>query len=267
MVKLKLLLVFIIYSFLVQGQNIKSNDFTNINLDDVIDIKGVIYNKLDSSLVTGKVIRYNRKKEPKRYIIVREGKPDELGWIYFNNNNYEHPETSGLGTLIKAATLTTGLVMEISGNNIDVPFPESNSIKNDNNGLIETEITPLINYNKEIARKAHDEMLQRNEISKNIKPLQSKDSLYEKFYENGQLEINGNYVANKKNGIWKEFYQNGELKRKVNYSKGDMHGLLEQYHPNSKLWAKGFYKYGHMIGEWRYYDDDGDLLFTENYED
>jgi hypothetical protein len=271
--KLKLLILSLLYFHIILGQNINNKDVAVVSLDDVIDIRGLIYYKADSSLVTGKVIRYNRKKESKRYIIVREGKPDKLGWIYENEKKYIKSEESALGTILTVAAVTTGLVMEVSGNNIDVPFPNSNSIKNDNNRLIENEITPLLNYNKEISAKANDKMLQRNEISKNLQLSENSDTIvkarvgpYQKKYEDGQIAIEGNYIDGKQDGIWEEYYENGQLKRKINYKNGVKDGLWVQYHANGELWGKGLYKEDRMIDEWKYYDKKGKLLLTENYD-
>lgn len=298
MVKQKLLLLLSLLCFYITlGQNINNKDVAIASLDDVIDIRGLIYYKADSSLVTGKVIRYNRKKESKRYIMVIEGKPDKLGWIYENEKKYVKPEESALGNILTVAAVTTGLVMEVSGNNIDVPFPDSNSVKNDNNRLIENEITPLLNYNKEISVKANDNMLQRNEISKNLQLNENSDIIekpiegpYQKKHEDGQIEIEGNYIDGlmngvwktyysngkikskgvyidgKQNGIWEEYYENGQLKRKVNYESGVKNSLWVQYHSNSQLWGEGYYKDGRMFGEWNYYDENGNLILSENYD-
>lgn len=222
--------------------------------------------------------------------------PDNLGWIHYNNG-YKSPEESGLGYLVSGAAIVTGAVMEISGNDIDIPLPINNTNKS-NGSIIQNDVKDILDYNKEIAATADDDMSQRNEILKNIQLNEysgiienPSDGLYQNKHDDGQLlieggyldgerngewktycsigllESKGNYIKGIKEGLWQEYYENGQLKRTVNYSKGDMHGLWEQYHPNSKLWAKGFYKYGHMIGEWRYYDEDGKLLLTENYED
>ena len=47
-----------------------------------------------------------------------------------------------------------------------------------------------------------------------------KDGLFEKYYENGQLESKGNYKDGKWDGIHEKYYENGQLKKKGNYKDG-----------------------------------------------
>ncbi|TXG37028.1 toxin-antitoxin system YwqK family antitoxin [Seonamhaeicola maritimus] len=284
-------LIFIALMFVCKGQ-INHNE---INISDTKEIKGLFYLKTDTTLVTGRVIRYNKKGKVQKYVFVKNGVPDNLGWIHYNND-YKSPKESGLGSLVSGVAIATGAVMEISGNDIDIPLPINNTNKS-KNPIIQNDVKDMLDYNKEIAATAHDDMSQRNEILKNIQLNEESDlieklsdGLYQKKHENGQLLIEGSYIDGErdgewkayysngileskgnynkgtKKGLWQEYYESGQLKRKVNYSKGNIDGLWEQYHPNSQLWAKGFYKFGHMIGEWRYYDEDGKLLLKENYE-
>jgi len=262
------LLIFMSLTFVCEGQ---TDTYQDVDFNDTKEIKGLLYFKVDTTLVTGRVIDYNKRGKAKRYVFVKNGVPDNLGWIYYNDN-YESPKESGLGSLVSGAALVTGAVMAISGNDIDVPLPISNA-NNINKSIIQNDVKDILDYNKEIASIAYDDMSQRNEISKNIqlnkysdiieKP---SDGLYQKKYEAGQLAIEGNYIKGIKEGLWQEYYESGQLKRKVNYNKGVIDGLWEQYHPKSQLWAKGFYKDGRIIGEWKYYDEDGKLLLTENYD-
>jgi hypothetical protein len=52
----------------------------HINYKDITEIDGLIHTIADSSLVSGKVIRYDRKNEVKSYIVVVSGVPDKSGW-------------------------------------------------------------------------------------------------------------------------------------------------------------------------------------------
>ena len=265
--------LFFFAAFLIFGSyQCKAQEYHgDVNYKDVTEIKDLIYFRADTTLVTGKVIRYNKKKVAKRYIMVRNGKPDVSGWIYFNEK-YESPKESGLGTLVTSVAKTTGAVMDILGNDIDVPLPinKANTI---NKSIIQNDVNDILGYNKEIAAKANDDMLRRNEISKNIEPniysaqtSEPSDELYHKYYEDGQLEIIGSYIDNKKNGIWEKYHSNGKLKSKGVYNNNVKDGLWEEYYENEKLKEVGSYKDGKEIGEWKYYDEEGKLLFTENYD-
>lgn len=283
-------LIFIALTFVCEGQIDANINFDDINISDTKEIKGLFYYKADTTLVTGRLVRYNKKKEPKRYVIVINGKPDHLGWTYVNEK-YAKPEESALGTILTTAAVATGAVMAVSGNDINVPIDNTNNLKNYNKRLINNESTQLIDYNKEIAAKADDEMSQRNEISKSITSIveernefsengnkddqleikanyiaDTKNGTWEKYYSNGNIESKGFYIEGMKDGLCEEYYENGQLKRKINFKEGKKDGLWEQYHPNSQLWSKGHYKDERMIGEWNYYDDAGKLVLTENYD-
>lgn len=279
-------LIFFALSFICQGQ---TKVYQDIDFKVTKEIKGLLYFKLDTTLVTGRVILYNKKKVAKKFIIVRNGKPDVSGWIYFREK-YESPKESAFGSLVAFAAKSTAVVMDISGNDIDVPIP-INQTNTDIKSIIQNDVTDILNYNKENAAKANGDMLQRNEISKNIISISEKrnefyenndkddqleikvnyidvkkNGTWERFYSNGNLESKGNYIEGKKDGIWEEYYENGQLKRKINFKKGKEDGVSKQYHPNSKPWSEGHYKDGRMIGEWTYYDENGKLHLTENYD-
>ena len=264
-------LIFFVSSAICLGQ---IKDYQDIDFKFTKEIKGLVYFKADLTLVTGRVIRYNNKKEAKRYIIVRNGKPDASGWIFFNEK-YESPKESTLGTLIAATGVVTGGALFFSGNK-RFPIPNSNDVKNNNKKLLENETSDLIDYNKEIATKANDNMLKRNEYLENKKnrPLEitvneintKKHELSEDYHSNGNSKSKGLYIEGEKDGHWEDYYENGQLKRIINFKSGKKDGIWKQYHPNTKLWCKGYFKDGEKIGEWLYYDENGNLYLTENYD-
>ncbi|WP_242083868.1 toxin-antitoxin system YwqK family antitoxin [Aestuariivivens sediminis] len=271
--------------FICSGQ---TKVYPDVDFNVTKEINGLLYFKADTTLVTGRVIRYNRKKVAKRYIMVRNGKQDGLGWAYFDEE-YESPKESALGNVVSFSAWTTAVVMDLSGNDIDVPNP-INPV-NMSQKIFQNDVTDILDYNKEIAVKANDDMLQRNEILKNITSDREirneltennskndqletnvnhiddkKNGIWEEFYPNGNLEFKGVYVEGEKDGLFEEYYENGQLKRKINFKKGKKDGIWEQYHPNGEVWGEGHHKVGRMIGEWTYYDENGKQHLTETYE-
>ena len=115
------------------------------------------------------------------------------------------------------------------------------------------------------------------------------DSLYEEYFQNGQLRSKGYYKANKPIGQWQYFYENGKLRMtgeilhfknhgKWNYfhENGEkyMEGTLENglkqgfwsiYYDNGKLKSKGNYQKGHPIGTWEYFYEDGTQKAVTDY--
>ena len=256
---IKQFLILIIFSFVCHGQTIKADDFLDINYKDVIEINGLVFYKVDTTLVTGKIIRYNKKSKPKSYVIVLKGKPDNYGWVHIKDN-YSEPEK-------KMKTRRTIPVKNEAGKivgNVEEPFDEYYNRISDRNDIfkdIQSNNNNLLVLKKPIESSYKDEVLKSESITDEVE----KNGLWEKHYSNGNLEIKGIYIEGKKEGLWEEFYENGQLKTKINYNAGTKDGLWLKYHSNSQLWGKGNYKNDRMIGEWDYYDEKGKLILSENY--
>ena len=87
------------------------------------------------------------------------------------------------------------------------------------------------------------------------------------YHENGKLESEGKYDANKKRtGEWKDYYSNGQLKQVASYKNGDFEGETVSYHENGKLEGSGRMKDGWFDGEWKSYYDNGQLESIKKYE-
>jgi antitoxin component YwqK of YwqJK toxin-antitoxin module len=300
---IKQLLILLTFSFVCQGQTRIPEGFQDINYKDVTEIKNLIYSKADTSLVTGKVIRFNKKNEAKSYILVTNGKPDILGWVQISDR-YERPKESVLGEVVKGTAFVTGAVMAATGNDVNIPY------RNNNLESSGKELESFHNAQKDNIQEAYDKMADRNDISKDLNSMNNernetedkfsiddqieidkkKNGEWEEYYNNGQLRTKGNYIEGKKDGTWHEFYENGQLSSKSNYVQGKKEHLLELYHSNGHLkgrinYKEGkedgmievFYENGNLmingsnrdgkqIGEWNYYNEKGVLLKTENYD-
>jgi antitoxin component YwqK of YwqJK toxin-antitoxin module len=91
-----IVLLILLFPFVCEGQTNKVNYYQDIDYKDIVESKGLFYLKLDTTLVTGRVIRYNNKKEPKRYILVEKGKPQSVNWITFRNDYVPLPGRGAL---------------------------------------------------------------------------------------------------------------------------------------------------------------------------
>lgn len=63
----------------------------------------------------------------------------------------------------------------------------------------------------------------------------SKDGKYEKWFENGYKECEGEYMGGKKFGYWKFFYDNGELKEEGEYLDDERNGEWKTYTREDKF--------------------------------
>jgi len=89
----------------------------------------------------------------------------------------------------------------------------------------------------------------------------SKPTVKEEFYPNGELKSRTNYqainVGVKKHGLEEHYHENGQLIFKRNYKDGKPHGLVERYHENGQLSYKTYYKDGEQQGLEESYDENG----------
>ena len=88
-----------------------------------------------------------------------------------------------------------------------------------------------------------------------------------RFFENGKIFIECNYLEGKKNGQEIEFYENGNVKSTRNYSDGKIEGEeLVYYHDGSLNYKRNYFNnipFGEEIG----YYGTGEILYTRTYLD
>lgn len=84
--------------------------------------------------------------------------------------------------------------------------------------------------------------------------------LYEYYFENGQLGRKSNYKDGKSVGLSVSYQQNGQLDTRVNYKDGKYHGLFEWYWVSTgKLKSRANYKEGKKDGLAQLYLQNGEL--------
>ena len=272
-------MILLIYSLTSFAQKQKAEIYKHVNYEDIIEINDLIYFKVDTTLVSGKVVRYNKKNEPKKYMLVSKGKLDGLGWKNVIEDNY----IESFNPIFKK---TDGY----TGDNQLAPYDEFtrkdfNRI-NELNRINEREVA-----SKNISTENNNETFSENQALSKLRDSASlKDGLWEEYYENGQLRNRGNYIGGKKEGLWEEYhengnlanmvnfkegkkegllknyYSNGQIKGKINYQEGKENGMMELYHQNGKLMLEGFFKDAVQISLWKYYDEDGKLINTETFD-
>ncbi|MHA2181406.1 MAG: toxin-antitoxin system YwqK family antitoxin, partial [Promethearchaeota archaeon] len=83
-----------------------------------------------------------------------------------------------------------------------------------------------------------------------------------KRYENGEIEVEGIYINNKKDGLWTLYYDG--WKEEISYSNDLMNGDYKKYYGEVVV-KEGQYSNGLMNGEWIYRYDSGSLKGQGNY--
>ena len=90
---------------------------------------------------------------------------------------------------------------------------------------------------------------------------------HQEYHPNGQLKIDGQYDKNsQRTGLWISYYENGEKWSESYYVEGVQDGHSLTFFPNGQVRFVGEYKAGERIGEWRFYDESGELVKTENFD-
>lgn len=187
-----IVLLILLFPFVCEGQTNKVNYYQDIDYKDIVESKGLFYLKLDTTLVTGRVIRYNNKKEPKRYILVEKGKPQSVNWITFRDDYVPLPGRGALhiGVRIKDNMHGEGII-----SNRD-PIP----IKEKQDGLWE-------------------EYHENGKLKSRVNFIAGKeDGHWEEYHNNGKLKIQGNYLKGNRIKEWKYYNKKGKLKKTENYN-------------------------------------------------
>ena len=96
-------------------------------------------------------------------------------------------------------------------------------------------------------------------------PIDGRDGVWRFWYENGQLEQQGNYVNDKEDGLWRFWYENGQLKRQGNFVNGNAEGLWRFWYENGQLSQQGNTVNGNEEGLWRFWYENGQLKQQGNY--
>ena len=99
----------------------------------------------------------------------------------------------------------------------------------------------------------------------------SKPTVKEEFFSNGQLKSRTNYQpksdGGKKDGGYEGFNEKGQLTTKGSYKDGKGDGLWEYYFNNGQIRKKAYYENGKEVGLWEEYDSNGVISEKTNYID
>lgn len=111
----------------------------------------------------------------------------------------------------------------------------------------------------------------------------------EDYFPNGQIQMKGtyssldktrkenywcNYKTNTKQGLFQTWYENGNLQCRYNYLDGKKNGLCEEYYSNGQISDKGYWipgdskgnTRGMRHGNFKGWSEDGELLYDFDYD-
>jgi len=87
----------------------------------------------------------------------------------------------------------------------------------------------------------------------------------ERFYSNGDKELEGSFKNNKKDGLWINWYSNGEKWKEEKFKDGFRDGEFTVWHENGNKNYKGNYSKGLPSGKWTFWDNNGKFLSEKKY--
>lgn len=85
------------------------------------------------------------------------------------------------------------------------------------------------------------------------------------YFPTGELQIEGEYLNDKRHGKWMAYYKDGTEWSENNYKDGEYHGPYKQWYPNGQLRVSGQYVEGKEVGEWLFYDEEGNIATVEEF--
>jgi len=85
------------------------------------------------------------------------------------------------------------------------------------------------------------------------------------YYENKQIQMDGEFKDGKRNGLWLSWYSNGNKWSEGTFKNGKSEGKRTTYFENGKVRYEGFYKDDQRTGKWRFYDETGKLLAEQDF--
>lgn len=104
----------------------------------------------------------------------------------------------------------------------------------------------------------------REKISFEDKNLEIRKGPYA-YYENGNVQEEGEYDKGYKVGEWNYYYANKQLAEKVVYSWDKLNGMFRSYWDNGQLKSEGMYVSEKKVGIWKTFYKNGSLAIRENH--
>ena len=85
------------------------------------------------------------------------------------------------------------------------------------------------------------------------------------YYENGNLEVQGQMDHNKNIGKWQYYYITGELESEGNFVDDNPEGKWTSYFPSGKIKEEGNFTNGIRVGLWKQFDEQGNLIMDKDF--
>ncbi|MCH7722802.1 MAG: toxin-antitoxin system YwqK family antitoxin [Bacteroidetes bacterium] len=85
------------------------------------------------------------------------------------------------------------------------------------------------------------------------------------YYENGNLEVQGQMDHNENIGKWHYYFMTGELESEGHFVDNKPEGKWTWYFPSGKIMEEGIFINGKRIGLWKQFDEQGNLTIEKEF--
>lgn len=103
-------------------------------------------------------------------------------------------------------------------------------------------------------------------LSDNVQTVETNPNQHLEYHPNGALKIEGKLNdSGRRQGLWLSYYDNGIKWSESYYSNGDRDGHSITFFPNGAIRYVGEYKNDEKVGNWKFYDEEGNLVKEENF--
>lgn len=85
------------------------------------------------------------------------------------------------------------------------------------------------------------------------------------LWPNGNVRIMGRYVEGKRDGTWVSYFETGIKNSENEYRLGEKHGKSAVWYESGELYYIGYYENNEKKGIWKFYDENGTLVTTQEY--
>ena len=86
------------------------------------------------------------------------------------------------------------------------------------------------------------------------------------YFENGNIEMQGQLDSNRNIGKWSYYFPDGQLESAGSFNLDIPDGKWIWNFPDGKRKEDGEYNNGIRIGKWRQYDENGNITFEHDYQ-
>lgn len=103
-------------------------------------------------------------------------------------------------------------------------------------------------------------------IKSEVSPYNIADGEYIEKYPDGNIKIKGTLASGMRKGDWYSYYPNGNKQSECRYEDNKKNGKTATYYPNGKIRYIGYYLWDQPSGTWEFYNEDGSLNQTKEYD-